>query len=243
MIGPIVEVAEKVAEVAVETSKEMAKEAGKAAAKNSVDVSKRVEIGKTSLSGSKSGVDITKRIVPEKGADTQPNVKELKVKQKNELIKNGMSPGVINDCKIGDDGIYRLKTKNESFADTVQPESGVEYVKKVVDIFGNKIEGVFPKFKSEFTTYLPENLLRATDKEQFDYCTSQLKEEIKKNPELRNKFSQRQLDQIEKGIKPSGYTWHHNEELGKMELVDSKIHGTASHTGGKALWGGGTANR
>jgi len=37
---------------------------------------------------------------------------------------------------------------------------------------------------------------------------------------------------------PVGYTWHHNEAFGVMQLVDSAVHAAAGHTGGFAIVGG-----
>lgn len=34
---------------------------------------------------------------------------------------------------------------------------------------------------------------------------------------------------------PDGYTWHHHEEIGKMQLVASDVHSIFSHKGGFAL--------
>ena len=242
MIGPIAEVAGKVTEVAVEASKETAKEKGIEATKKSVDIAKRVEIGRNPIDNAKNSVDISKRITPEKIVSVLDAFSDLTVKQKKELIKNGMSPGIIEDCKY-QDGIYKLKTRNEKLADSIHLDSGVKYVRKVVDIFGNMVEGVFPKFMSEFTTTLPDNMLKASDRDQFNYCISKLQEAIKNNPEIKKRFSPRQLEQIASGKTPSGFTWHHNEDVGKMELVDSKTHDAAKHTGGRALWGGGSINR
>ena len=36
---------------------------------------------------------------------------------------------------------------------------------------------------------------------------------------------------------PVGYTWHHNEAFGVMQLVDSAVHAATGHTGGFAIWG------
>ncbi|SES34564.1 HNH endonuclease, partial [Corynebacterium cystitidis] len=36
-----------------------------------------------------------------------------------------------------------------------------------------------------------------------------------------------------------GWTWHHHEDLGRMQLVPSSVHGDVRHTGGWAIWGGG----
>jgi hypothetical protein len=39
---------------------------------------------------------------------------------------------------------------------------------------------------------------------------------------------------------PNGYSWHHHQDVGKMQLVDIDEHQlAASHTGGMAIWGGG----
>lgn len=34
-----------------------------------------------------------------------------------------------------------------------------------------------------------------------------------------------------------GYTWHHTENLGEMQLVPDFIHKLVSHDGGKKVWG------
>lgn len=35
---------------------------------------------------------------------------------------------------------------------------------------------------------------------------------------------------------PRGQTWHHHQNTGRMQLVDSKIHSATGHTGGFSLW-------
>jgi hypothetical protein len=34
-----------------------------------------------------------------------------------------------------------------------------------------------------------------------------------------------------------GYTWHHTENLGEMQLIPDFIHAKVRHTGGKHIWG------
>ena len=36
---------------------------------------------------------------------------------------------------------------------------------------------------------------------------------------------------------PKGFTWHHHQTTGRMQLVNSKIHSKTGHTGGFSLWG------
>lgn len=145
-----------------------------------------------------------------------------------------------NDEKIS----YEIHTRNESLEGDRHPITGVPFERKTVeDSDGNEVTGVFPEFDSDFDAQLPENLYEASDKEQFAECNRQLKEAVEKDPELAKKFTAKQLEQIKNGDTPDGYTWHHNEEKGKMQLVDSDIHAKTGHTGGKTIWGGGNDNR
>ena len=68
----------------------------------------------------------------------------------------------------------------------------------------------------------------------------QLQKQIK-NPfsKLRDKFTEEQIEDIMNGILPEGFTWHHNEQEGLMQLVDSLIHNQTNHTGGMSIWGKG----
>jgi hypothetical protein len=36
---------------------------------------------------------------------------------------------------------------------------------------------------------------------------------------------------------PAGYTWHHHQDSGLMQLVDSKVHAATDHTGGLSSGG------
>lgn len=38
-------------------------------------------------------------------------------------------------------------------------------------------------------------------------------------------------------VTPEGYTWHHHEEVGKMQLVPEDLHDEVKHTGGCATSG------
>ena len=35
---------------------------------------------------------------------------------------------------------------------------------------------------------------------------------------------------------PAGYTWHHHQEMGRMQLVESKVHNSTGHTGGYSIY-------
>lgn len=143
-----------------------------------------------------------------------------------------------------DDSPRKIKTINDSLEGQKHPDTGVPYERKVVETdTGEKVEGVFPKFKSEFDVQLPEELEKATDKKQFDECNRRLKEKCDSDPAFKSKFTPDQQADIDAGRTPEGYTWHHNEEKGKMQLVDSDTHWDTRHTGGRNIWGGGSDNR
>ena len=135
----------------------------------------------------------------------------------------------------------KIATINSRYAGKIEPKSGVRYVEKVIIKAGQFLRGVFPEFDSLFNTRLPNNLLRAGNRDQFRYCMDNLLREINRNPQLARRFNAEQLEQIRDGFSwyPTGYTWHHNEQEGLMQLVDSVTHDLARHTGGKSIWGGG----
>lgn len=158
-------------------------------------------------------------------------------------------PEGIQGCKINDEGVIKYPCRRADLAGKVNPESGVEYEKRIVEINGIKVEVVVPKFDSKFDVQLPDELIEAGDAQQFKECNRQLYERIKNDPEFAKNFTEEQIKQIKEGCTngsvgaPDGYTWHHDAETGKIQLVDSDQHGDSRHTGGKVLWGGGQANR
>ena len=150
----------------------------------------------------------------------------------------------VNSNETEEDSPRTIKTINDSLVGQNHPETGVPYVEKeVVTDTGEKVKGVFPQFDSKIDVQLSEDMEQVPDRTQFAECNKQLAEKVAKDPELRAQFTEDQLADIEDGYTPEGYTWHHSEEKGKMQLVDSDIHSQTRHTGGRNIWGGGTENR
>ena len=154
----------------------------------------------------------------------------------------GCSDKILDRCIIDDSGKIIIRTINDS-KEGQESENGVRYEKKTIIVNGVEIEGVFPVFDSEYDTQLPEDKIKETDAKQNEYCNEQLKNEVENNPELAENFTPEQIEQIKNNETPDGYTWHHNEESGKMQLVKTEDHQANRHTGGKAIWGGGQENR
>ena len=138
----------------------------------------------------------------------------------------------------------RMETRNQDLEGKEHPETGVPFEKKIVkNDKGEDVEVVVPKFESKFDAQLPEDLEKASDKEQINECNKQLKEAVENDPDLKEQFTDEQLEQIMDGETPDGYTWHHDADKGKMQLVDSETHAKTGHTGGRVIWGGGQSNR
>lgn len=106
-------------------------------------------------------------------------------------------------------------------------------------------EAIYPDFSEHcrFEAQLPEERYLASDYQQFKDCNEQLRQAYENGTLNTERFTDRQLEQIRSGDKPEGYTWHHHEEPGRMQLVDSEVHRQAPHVGGRSLWGGGSEAR
>lgn len=169
----------------------------------------------------------------------EDGTRELTEDEKQELKdKLGWSDEKLKKCTIDENGVIHYKTDRCDLEGQAS-ENGVPYERRRIEINGVVIEGVFPKFESAFDTELASDNLKT--KAYAKECNAALKEAIKNDPELRSKFTDEQLQDIEEGRTPRGYVWHHNEEPGKMQLVKREDHdrviGGAAHTGGNSLWG------
>ncbi|RJG15185.1 HNH endonuclease [Paenibacillus thiaminolyticus] len=106
-------------------------------------------------------------------------------------------------------------------------KSKAEELNLIPKIEVKKVDGMrygFADFESTgvvvHTDYLPKDLWKKGDTEQFDWLNNKLPEDIRKL--------------IENG----SYTWHHTEVPGKMQLVPYGIHNITTHNGGRStgMW-------
>ena len=132
--------------------------------------------------------------------------------------------------------------RNQDLAGGIHPETGVPFEKTAIQLSNGEITvKEFPKFDPKFEAQLPNELLKASDPEQFKFCINQLREAVEQKSEEIANFTKTQLEQIKDGFTPDGHTWHHHQETGRMQLVDFDTHMRTGHTGGKSIWGGGRA--
>lgn len=206
-----------------------------------------------------SRLELLAKEVPDQSLDIQrldrPIVLDLKNNQENIVFgEDAENQYTLNDLEEGTQDATNYEAKetvpsrtiicrNESLEGDIHPITGVPFERKEVDVNGEKVEGVFPQFESVCTVELPNELHQASNKEQFSHANEKLREAVASDPELSSTFTDEQLEQIENGDRPDGYVWHHAENPGELQLVNREIHDSTGHTGGQAVWGGGSQNR
>lgn len=160
---------------------------------------------------------------------------------------SGLAIGVV-DLLDGADiaEAEEIETRNDSLAGSEHPETGVPFVEKEVVVSDNQVyEGTFPVFESSFKVVIAEELYLESDAFHFNIANETLHQAIQADPSLAQELSLSQSDiqALENGQTPEGYTWHHHEEPGVLQLVDEETHAQTAHTGGRTIWGGGSENR
>lgn len=166
---------------------------------------------------------------------------KLNVSNESKLFKNeDYSKEKLN---VLNEVTEKVECRNEHLAGKDPHETGIPFEKRVVEVDGKNIEVVVPRFESLYDAQLPQDLYKARNEHQFKECNKQLKSEVEINKELQEKFTPKQLERIENGLTPKGYTWHHDAPQGKIQLVETEIHSKTGHTGGQEFWGGGKENR
>ncbi|MEK4545099.1 T7SS effector LXG polymorphic toxin [Bacillus sp. FSL L8-0173] len=97
----------------------------------------------------------------------------------------------------------------------------------------------FPIFESKHTLTLDKADFKKSRDQHFDKLNKQLYKQTEEDPSLIKKLDLNEDDllDLQDGITPEKYTWHHHQTPGKMELVDRVIYAKTGHTGGYKIWG------
>src|SRR6056297_1671728 len=105
------------------------------------------------------------------------------------------------------------------------PETGV--------VFDQKGFPIFDTFVSYDIRISSEEFRNASHRQQMKMATRDLRTQIQNNEQLRLQFSEEQRRAINReSAKIPGFTWHHHQESGRMQLVDEDIHSLTGHVGG-----------
>lgn len=118
--------------------------------------------------------------------------------------------------------------KNIKLANQSHPKTGVPFDSKG-----------FPNFEKDvkYDTRINTKEFRLKDSTgQMRMATKDLAEAIRKGQVRSSSFNPKQLKAIEKGeSKIPGYTWHHHQDTGRMQLVPEWEHSKTGHIGGEAM--------
>lgn len=132
-----------------------------------------------------------------------------------------------------------------------QMVNGLKYtMQPFVSSTGEIYRGVFPEFPVKCEIRLPEYCMseefwnkygNRSDRIQMKYATIGLKEELMKDPSLKdvlNLNDRQYADIMSEKDKIEGLTWHHDINFGRMQLIDEKTHSFKEHhhAGGMATW-------
>ena len=139
---------------------------------------------------------------------------------------------------------YYIETRNAELLDDHHPVTGIAFHEQSILLpSGEHVTGVFPVFDPVSNIQLNEGMYLESDYVQFSYANAELAHQIDAQTGLENQFTSSQIEQIYLNETPDGYTWHHSETPGNLQLVDEEIHAETGHTGGRELWGGGEGFR
>lgn len=96
----------------------------------------------------------------------------------------------------------------------------------------------FPIFKSYYTVKLGRKDFKESRERHFYIANKTLYNDKTSKSRVKSKFRRKQLKQLSQGCTPDGYTWHHHQDAGILQLVDEDVHAKTWHYGGYSIWGG-----
>jgi DNase/tRNase domain of colicin-like bacteriocin len=139
-----------------------------------------------------------------------------------------------------------MDTRNGDLSGYEHPETGVPFMEKTVELpNGDLVEGTFPVFDSSFSVVIAEDLYFERDSVHFSIANDTLYQAVQDDGSLAGELglSQEDVQALSNGQTPEGFTWHHHEQPGVLQLVDEETHDQTGHTGGRSIWGGGSEYR
>lgn len=151
--------------------------------------------------------------------------------------------GVV-DFIDGGNVVY-AESINDHYEGADHPNTHVPFERTEIQYAGETISGVYPVFDSAFSAQLQPAEYTLSDAAHESIANAQLHAAIIDNPTLQAELhlSDADVQALAMNVTPEGYTWHHHEQPGELQLVDSYTHNETAHTGGRFIWGGGSEAR
>ena len=133
------------------------------------------------------------------------------------------------DVEISSSTMPKVNARNVKFSGDKHNVTGIVFNERGMPIFDDiaKIE-----------VKLPKNIASIKNRKvHFIEATKQLHKLINEGIIDRKQFNSKQLAAILDDLENiPGYTWHHHENMGRMQLVSREIHQKTGHVGGFDLW-------
>lgn len=131
--------------------------------------------------------------------------------------------------KVSSHTVPSSKAKNVRLAGQRHPTTGIVFDQKGFPIF-NDI--------AKFDTRIPRQYSLVKDpKGHMRAATRNLRENIQSGKISPDQFTKEQLADIKAGKeKINGFTWHHHQDTGRMQLIPEEIHEKVGHVGGMDMW-------
>lgn len=151
--------------------------------------------------------------------------------------------GVV-DFIDGGNVVY-AESINDHYEGGEHPNTYVPFERTEIQYAGETISGVYPVFESDFSAQLQPSEYTLSDASHESIANAQLHEAIMADSLLQASLNLTDADvqALASNVTPDGYTWHHHEQPGQLQLVDSYTHNETAHTGGRFIWGGGSDAR
>ena len=133
-----------------------------------------------------------------------------------------------NGEEITSSTLPKMNAKNVKLAGQRHPETEIVFDQKGFPIFDDI---------TVFDTRINGNIVGMTREQHMKLATSQLKTELENGKINKNIFNEIQLQKILEGnSKIPDFTWHHHQDIGRMQLVPTDVHSTSGHVGGFDIW-------
>jgi hypothetical protein len=98
-------------------------------------------------------------------------------------------------------------------------------------------QGNYPDFTGHVVldVQLPPELWQKSDAEQFRWLNEHV---LAADGAQAKSFPWNHPSDVGTDSPPHGYTWHHHQQPGRMQLVPFGVHGAVQHSGGRQVWAG-----
>ncbi|WP_379553625.1 HNH endonuclease [Qipengyuania sp. DGS5-3] len=146
----------------------------------------------------------------------------------------------------GQEHIVRQPTSANYDTRVVNGDGTITYTRDGVSV--NYDSNGFPDFDARADLYLsPSAINSGSDTAHFREANGMMRDALNADPGLAQRLGLN-ADQVAfltretpSGRSPPDLTWHHHQDTGRIQLVDSSIHDhfSGGHTGGMRIWGGG----